>query len=58
MPFNGGVGLHDADSWRSSYGGSIYKTNGSHGCINLPLSAAKTIYETVSAGWPVIVYGS
>jgi hypothetical protein len=58
MPFNGGVGLHDADGWRSSYGGSIYKTNGSHGCINLPLSAAKTIYETVSAGWPVIVYGS
>ncbi len=57
MPFNGGVGLHDA-SWRSSFGGSIYKTNGSHGCINLPLSAAKTIYENISAGWPIIVYGS
>ncbi len=56
MPFNGGVGLHDA-SWRSSFGGSIYKTNGSHGCINLPLSAAKTIYENISAGWPIIVYG-
>lgn len=57
MPFNGGVGLHDADGWRSSYGGSIYKTNGSHGCINLPYSAAKTIYENISAGWPIIVYG-
>ena len=35
MPFNGGIGLHDA-SWRSSFGGSIYKTNGSHGCVNMP----------------------
>ncbi len=58
MPFNGGVGLHDADGWRSSYGGSIYKTNGSHGCVNLPLSAAKTIYENVEPGYPVVVYGS
>ncbi len=56
MPFNGGVGLHDA-SWRSSFGGKIYKTNGSHGCVNLPLEAAKTIYEAISPGWPIIVYG-
>lgn len=33
MPFNGGIGLHDA-SWRGSFGGTIYKTGGSHGCIN------------------------
>ena len=58
MPFNGNVGLHDADGWRSSYGGSIYKSNGSHGCVNLPLSAAKTIYENMQPGYPVIVYGS
>jgi hypothetical protein len=58
MPFNGNVGLHDADGWRSSYGGSIYKTNGSHGCVNLPLSAAKTIYENIQAGYPIVVYGS
>ena len=35
MPFNGGIGLHDA-TWRSSFGGDIYKTDGSHGCVNLP----------------------
>ncbi len=58
MPFNGNVGLHDADGWRSSYGGSIYKYNGSHGCVNLPLSAAKTIYENIQPGYPVVVYGS
>lgn len=55
MPFNGNVGLHDA-SWRSKFGGSIYKNNGSHGCVNLPYSAAKKIYENVEAGTPVIVY--
>lgn len=55
MPFNGDVGMHDA-TWRKSFGGNIYKTNGSHGCINLPLSVAKTIYETVNKGYAVLVY--
>jgi len=55
MPFNGGEGLHDAN-WRSSFGGQIYKTNGSHGCVNLPPAAAKKIFENISAGTPVIVY--
>lgn len=55
MPFNGGVGLHDA-TWRSSFGGTIYKTNGSHGCVNLPYSAAKTIYSNITSGYLVIVY--
>lgn len=55
MPFNGNVGLHDA-SWRNKFGGSIYKNNGSHGCVNLPYAAAKKIFENVEAGTPVIVY--
>ena len=55
MPFAGDVGMHDA-SWRKSFGGNIYKTNGSHGCINLPTSVAKTIYNTIEKGWPVLVY--
>ncbi len=55
MPFNGGIGMHDA-YWRSSFGGKIYKTNGSHGCINLPSAVAKTIYENISAGTPVLCY--
>ncbi|MCR5059746.1 MAG: L,D-transpeptidase [Saccharofermentans sp.] len=57
MPFNGGIGLHDADGWRRSYGGSIYLNNGSHGCINMPKSAAASIYNTASVGYHVIVYG-
>ncbi len=55
MPFNGDVGLHDAD-WRSSFGGDIYKSNGSHGCINLPPGNAKTIFDLVYPGMPVIVH--
>lgn len=55
MPFAYNVGLHDAD-WRSSFGGSIYKGNGSHGCINLPFDAAETIYNKVELGTPVIAY--
>lgn len=55
MPFNGGVGMHDA-SWRGKFGGNIFYNNGSHGCINLPSAAAKTIYENISSGFPVLVY--
>lgn len=55
MPYNGGVGMHDA-TWRSKFGGEIYKTSGSHGCINLPLAMAKDIYEHVETGFPVVSY--
>lgn len=55
MPFNGGIGLHDAN-WRKTFGGTIYKNKGSHGCINLPTAVAKTIYENISAGDPVLCY--
>lgn len=57
MPFWYNVGLHDA-SWRSSFGGKIYKTSGSHGCVNLPPSAAKTIFENIEKGTPVVCYAS
>jgi len=53
MPFNGGIGLHDAD-WRSKFGGTIYQTNGSHGCINLPPKVAAQVYENAYKGIPII----
>ncbi len=58
MPFYGGVGIHDADSWRSSYGDSIYLTSGSHGCINTPSAEAAVIYENIDVGTPVVCYSS
>lgn len=55
MPFNGNVGMHDA-TWRSSFGGTIYLTSGSHGCVNLPLDMAAAIYEYMSTGFPIVCY--
>lgn len=49
------IGLHDA-SWRSSFGGEIYKYSGSHGCVNLPPSKAGDLYKVIDIGTPVIVH--
>jgi hypothetical protein len=50
-----GVGLHDA-TWQTSFGGTRYVNYGSHGCINMPLEAAKYVYENVELNTPVIMY--
>ena len=55
MPFAYNIGFHDA-GWRSSFGGDIYKTSGSHGCINMPPEAAQKLYEIVEKGTPVVAY--
>ena len=55
MPFNGGIGLHDAN-WRGKFGGEIYKNNGSHGCINIPPKTAAVIYEHVYKGIPILCF--
>lgn len=49
------IGLHDLTS-RTAFGGNIYITNGSHGCVNTPLDAVRQIFEAVSYGFPVVVY--
>ncbi|MCR4605658.1 MAG: L,D-transpeptidase/peptidoglycan binding protein [Eubacterium sp.] len=55
MPFHGGEGLHDAP-WRAAFGGRIFVSNGSHGCVNLPPAKVAKIYDLVSVGTPVVVY--
>ena len=55
MPFNGGIGFHDA-SWRYSFGGSIFMYSGSHGCVNTPLDAVATIYNNIEINTPIVVY--
>ena len=55
MPFNGGIGLHDAN-WRGNFGGTIYQRSGSHGCVNLPPSKVPALYDMVYPGIPVICY--
>ncbi|MBE5869176.1 MAG: hypothetical protein E7293_09520 [Lachnospiraceae bacterium] len=55
MPFNGNIGMHDA-TWRDTFGGDIYLTDGSHGCINLPLDKAAEIYTYMTKRFPVVCY--
>ncbi|MDD3186677.1 MAG: L,D-transpeptidase family protein [Anaerostipes sp.] len=55
MPFTTNVGFHDA-SWRGSFGGSSYRGNGSHGCVNMPSGNAAALYSMLEKGTPVFVY--
>ena len=55
MPFNGGIGIHDA-TWRGSFGGSIYVSGGSHGCVNAPYNLANTIFNNIDEGTPIVCY--
>ena len=55
MPFAYNVGFHDA-SWRSSFGGSIYLSSCSHGCVNMPADKAKQLFDSVEPGTPVIAF--
>ncbi len=56
MVFAYNVGFHDAN-WRSSFGGNIYLSSGSHGCINLPVDVAAQLYSLLpSDKIPVIAY--
>lgn len=55
MPVKGNIGIHDA-SWRSKFGGEIFKTNGSHGCINTPRDAMEQLYDMAEVGTPVVMF--
>lgn len=55
MPVKNGIGIHDA-AWRDEFGGEIYKTEGSHGCINTPDEAMAKLYEMVEIGTPVVMF--
>jgi peptidoglycan hydrolase-like protein with peptidoglycan-binding domain len=56
MPFitSRGIGFHDA-SWRSNFGGKIYQSSGSHGCINMPTEAAASLYSLTTSNTDVVV---
>ena len=54
MPFNGGIGMHDAE-WRRKFGSTIYERDGSHGCVNIPLQYTDDIYYNVKSGTKVLV---
>lgn len=48
-------GIHDAP-WLSAFGGGVYQSMGSLGCINTPLWAMEIIYHNIPLGTPVMVF--
>ena len=47
--------FHDA-TWRSEFGGNIYETNGSLGCVNMNLEDVKIMDEHTEVGTKVLVH--
>ena len=41
---------------RAAFGGQIYQTAGSHGCVNMPYYAAEYIFNNADTGTPVVLY--
>lgn len=55
IPVYKAIGIHDA-SWRKNFGGEIYKTNGSHGCVNTPTDQVSQLYDMVEIGTPCVMF--
>ena len=50
-----GYGFHDGE-WQPSFGGTQYRSTGSHGCTNLPLAAARELFGLIFINIPVVVH--
>lgn len=50
-----GIGFHDA-TWQPYFGGSLYLSNGSHGCINMPYGQAQALFSMLAIGTPVVIH--
>ncbi|MFC6293801.1 L,D-transpeptidase/peptidoglycan binding protein [Lactiplantibacillus daoliensis] len=56
MPFGDtGQGIHDSP-WQKQYGGTWYKTHGSHGCVNTPPTEVAKVYDAIPVGTPVVIF--
>lgn len=54
MKFYMGIGCHDAP-WRTKFGGDIYLTGGSHGCVNMPFIQAELLYKYIEVKTTIVV---
>ena len=55
MPFNGGIGFHDAN-WQPYFGGDRFMEGGSHGCINMPPEKAAELYNIIECNIPIVCF--
>lgn len=56
LPYDGNVyGFHDS-SWQTfPYGSGRYRTDGSHGCVHLPLAVMRWLYSWAKVGATVTI---
>lgn len=55
MPFNGGDGFHDAPWQTFPLGSQLYKTQGSHGCVHVPLDVLGSLFNWAQVGTLVTI---
>ena len=55
LKFYKGYYIHDA-SWRTTFGGNIYKYSGSHGCVNTPYEKVKKLYNITKLHTNVLIH--
>lgn len=56
IPYIGSVyGFHDSDWQTFPYGSQLYTTQGSHGCVHLPLSVIANVYDWAPIGTQVTI---
>jgi hypothetical protein len=58
MPFYGPYGFHDASWQKFPFGSSLYKTEGSHGCVHVPVSVLGEIFNWAPIGTAVTIVRS
>jgi lipoprotein-anchoring transpeptidase ErfK/SrfK len=58
IPFDAPLfGFHDSSWQHFAYGSPRYRTNGSHGCIHMPLGAIRFFYHWADIGTPLRIRG-
>jgi lipoprotein-anchoring transpeptidase ErfK/SrfK len=55
MPFWGGYGVHDSPWQRFPYGSSLYRSRGSHGCVQVPGATMAKLFAWAQVGSTVHV---
>jgi hypothetical protein len=55
MPFWECYGFHDASWQKFPFGSSLYKTEGSHGCVHVPTAAMGVLYGWAGVGTLVTI---
>ena len=54
--YDNNYGFHDYEKLKGNFGGSIYKKNGSHGCIRMHIIPMEKFYKLVKVKTPVIIH--